>query len=76
MFGWKMERKDGLTVKLLSNGDLIIRLHYLRELLYGQKINLDPVSEKGWGFVSLRLMSIGRGLRGRENGDEQGRGMR
>ena len=49
MFGWKTERKDGLTVKLLSNGDLIIRLHYLRELLYGLEMNVCPISAKGMG---------------------------
>jgi hypothetical protein len=53
MFSWKMEKKDGLTVELLSNGDLIIRLHYLRELLYDLEMNLDPISKKEWGFVYL-----------------------
>jgi hypothetical protein len=44
MFSWKMEKKDGLIVELLSNGDLIIRLHYLRELLYDLEMNLGPHS--------------------------------
>jgi hypothetical protein len=34
---------------------------------------LDPISKKEWGFILLRLMNIGRGVKGRKNRDNNGK---
>jgi hypothetical protein len=39
-------------------------------VIYGQNVNLDPISEKGMGFCFL-IASIGRGLKGRKRGKRE-----